>query len=393
MLAPSPTARSPLDADALRAREFPALVGSCYLNAASHTPIPERTRSVAAQLAARRARVHELGADDFDGALDRARAAAAGLIGAGPDEIALAPNTSFGLNIAAHCLAMEAGQAVVVSDREFPANVYPWMRQHTRGVRVERVPTDVLGRPDEDRILERLDGGDVAVFALSAVQFATGYRADLVRFGQACRERGIRFVVDGIQALGQLPLDVREAQIDILASGGHKWLCSPFGTGFAYIRRELLPELEPHFVGWTGMEACTDLNRLVEYRYEFRTDARRFEAATPGFQDFAGFATSLGLLCEIGVERIQQHQRALLDPLIEALQARPDVQIVTDLTEGRRSGILCFRPADPEGTFAELARAGVVCVLREGAIRISPHLYNTPDDLARVTEVVAGVPR
>ena len=386
-------AATTLDVDTLRDREFPGVRGVAYLNAAALAPIPERARRATEAYGQRRTRPHEMRGDDFDGLLARTRAAAARLIVAEPSEIALGSNTSFGLNLAAHCLPMERGSTVVVSDREFPANVYPWMRQHSRDVRLELVPTDPLGRPDEDRLLERLDQGDVSVFALSIVQFATGFRADVAQFGRFCTERGIFFVVDAIQALGQVPVDVRAAGIDILATGGHKWLCSPFGSGFAYVRRELLSTLEPHVVGWTGMQACTDYNDLLDYRYDFLPDARRFEAATHGLQDFAGLTESLDLLQEVGIERIAAHQQRILAPLIDWLAEHPEVTVVSDLAPERRSGILCFRPPDPAGTFGALEAAGVACVLREDAIRVSPHLYNTLGDIARVVRVLEGLIR
>jgi selenocysteine lyase/cysteine desulfurase len=313
------------------------------------------------------------------------------MIGASADEIALGSNTSFGINIAAHCLPLERGSTVVVSDREFPANVYPWMGLERDGVRLERVPTCDGGLPDEDRIMERLDRGDVSAFAVSAVQFSTGYRADLAALGSFCRERGIFFVVDAIQALGQLPIDVAEARPDVLTTGGQKWLCGPFGTGFAYIRRELHRALEPRVVGWTAMRACEDYSSLLDYRYEFSEEARKFEVATAAFQDFAGLAESLLLLEQVGVGRIQAHLESVLQPLVQWAAEHPRVELVGDPHPRRRSAITCFRTPDPEASWNALQQAGVVCVLREGAIRISPHLYNTADEVERVIDVLRPV--
>ncbi len=376
-----------LDVEALRAREFPAMRETTYLNAASVTPVPERTRAAVEAMTLRRSRIHEWEDADFGDTLQRARAAAARLVGADPDEIALGGNTSFGINLAAQCLPVRPGSVVVASDREFPANVYPWMGPASRA-RLEIVPTDPLGRPDEDRLLERLDRGDVAVFALSAVQFATGWRADLPKLGRFCRERGIFFVVDAIQSLGQIPLDVREAEVDVLATGGHKWLCAPFGTGFAYVRRELLPRMEPQVVGWASMQASADLSHLLDYRWGFVEEARKFEVATLPFHDLAGFAASLELLLEVGVERVRAHLAEILEPLAAWAAERPGTEVVSDLHPERRSGIFCFRPPSPERAFAALTDAGVTCVLREGAIRLSPHLYNDAADVERVIDVL-----
>lgn len=379
---------APLDVATLRSREFPALAETTYLNAAAVAPLPERARAAMDELHGRRARVHELRDDDFEPVLRRAREAAARLVGADADEIALGANTSFGINLAAQCLPVRPGSVVVASDREFPANVYPWMGPGCPA-RLELVPADALGRPDEDRLLERLDRGDVSVLALSTVQFATGYRADVVKLGRFCRERGIYFVVDAIQAAGALPVDVRAAEVDVLATGGHKWLCAPFGTGFAYVRRGLLPELQPRAVGWQAMAASQDLTRLLDYRYDFVPAARKFEVGTLPFPDFAGLAASLELLLEVGPERIEAHLERLLDPLAEWLRERPAVQVVSDLSPGRRSGIFSFRPPRAEEVFEALGAAGVVAVLREGAIRLSPHLYNDAADVERVIEVLS----
>ena len=238
------------------------------------------------------------------------------------------------------------------------------------------------------RLLERLDRGDVGVFALSSVQFSTGYRADLERFGRVCRERDIFFVVDAIQSLGQIPMDVEAAQIDVLATGGQKWLCAPFGTGFAYVRRDLVERMAPVLVGWTGMTASADLGALTEYRWGLRGDARRFEVATLPFHDFAGFAASLELLEEVGIENVARHTTLLLDPVVDWLREHEEVELVSTLEPDRRSAILSFRTPAVERVFERLSDAGLTCGRREGAIRLAPHLYNDAEDLARVLEVL-----
>jgi cysteine desulfurase / selenocysteine lyase len=377
------------DFETIRSLEF-AELGSCiFLNAASFAPVPARTRSTLERFQAQRASACALDEADLVRALDRARGAAAELIRADKDEIALGWNASFGINLAALTLPVEPGSAIVVSAGEFPANVYPWMGR--RDALLEIIPTDPLGRPDEDRIMERLSRGGVSIFALSSVQFASGYRADLETLGNLCRENGIFFVVDAIQSLGQLPLDVRAANVDILATGGHKWLCSPFGTGFAYIRRELIERLEPRWVGWTALEASSSLESLVDYRWGFRSDARRFEGGTLPFDSFAGLAAAVELFLEVGVETIERRLALLIRPLIDWLQSTPEVRIVSDLSPGRRSAILSFQPPNADAVHGRLTSEGILCSLREGGIRVAPHLYNTPAEIGRVIEVLQAL--
>jgi selenocysteine lyase/cysteine desulfurase len=384
------TAPPQTDFRALRDAEFEYVAKAPYLNAASVAPLPERARRAIDAYNLRRSNPHSLRGDDFEPTLVRCRQAAAGLVGAGEDEIALLPNTSFGLNLAALCLPLEAGRRVIVSDREFPANMYPWLAlRRLRGVQVDVIPADARGNPDEARILEELARGDVGLVALSAVQFTNGWLADGEAIGRACRAQGAWFVVDGIQALGQLPLDVAAWNADVLATGGQKWLCSPFGTGFTYVRRELVARMEPRVVGWTAMAASADLERVLDYREEWVPGARRFEVATQPWQDYAGMSESLELLGEAGPAEIRAHVLALLDPLAAFLEER-GVEIVSDMRPERRSGIFSFRPADAAGAFRALSQAGVGCVLREGAIRLSAHLYNQPEDVATVMSVLDG---
>jgi cysteine desulfurase / selenocysteine lyase len=376
------------EVEALRHAEFPYVSGSAYLNAASAGPLPERTRRAVEAFNLRRSRIHQLDEADFSEPLHRCRAAAARLIGADVEEIALGGNTSFGINLAALGLPLERGTTIVTSEGEFPANVYPWMAQEERGVRCELVPAGDGGLPDEEALLARLKAGDVSVLALSSVQFGNGYRADLARFGAECRQRGIFFVVDAIQSLGHLPIDVAALGIDVLATGGHKWLCGPFGTGFAYVRRELQDALAPRVIGWQAMRACRDIARLTDYRWGFVSGARRYEVATPPFQDMVGLAHSLELLLEVGVARIERYVGTLLDRFLDWLGAQPAVEIVSDLRTEHRSGILAFRAPQPEQLFDRLEAAGVLCAYREGAIRVSPHFYNTWGDIERLIEVL-----
>ena len=382
---PEANIASGIDVDRLRSEQFPELQPG-YLNAATFTPLPLCARQAVDGFQRRRANPRELSEEALVAALGSAREAAAELVGASTEEIALAWNTSYGINLAALALPVEEGSTILISDREFPTNVYPWMA--CPGARLEIVPADPLGRPDEDRLFERLSRGDVSVFAISSVQFSSGFRADLERFGRFCRERGIFFVVDAIQSLGQLPLDVEASCVDVLATGGQKWLCSPFGTGFVYVRRELLARMEPVLVGWTAMRASTDMSSLTAYEWGYRSDARRFEVSTLPFHDFAGFTASLDLLAQIGVENVARHTARLLSPVREWLREHPEIEVLSAPDEQHSSAILAFRTPSVERVHARLTDAGVTCGKREGAIRLAPHLYNDADDLARVLEVL-----
>ncbi len=372
---------------ALRTAEFPWTADTIYLNNASIGPIPERTRRALDEFTAKRTAPHLLPDRELFGGLAAARLGVAQLINADPSEIALATNTGFGLHLAARALPLKAGDTVLLSDKEFPANVYPWLLLREQGIKVEMARCRSEGWPDEEHLLERLRDPSVRVLAVSFVQFSNGYRADLKKLGAACRANGTFLVVDGIQGIGNSVLDVRDTPIDILSCGGQKWLLSPWGSGFVYVRKELIKQLEPTITGWMAFEGTDDFSRLTEYNPTFRSDARRFEMITLPYQDFVGMTTSLGLLLEIGVRDIAEVTRAVHEPVVKWAQEN-DVRIASPLDERHRSAILCVAPPKPAEAYHGMKRAHVVCSLREGAIRLSPHCYNTMEEMEKVIEVL-----
>lgn len=371
----------------LRAAEFPWAESAIYLNHASTGPVPARAQRAIDEMERRRREPFRLTDTDHVRVLADARAAVARLIGAEPGEIALAPNTSYGINMAAQTLPLGPGDEVLVPDGEFPANVYPWLLLRERGIRVELVPRTPAGWPDEDGLLERLARPAVRAVAISWVQFASGYRVDLARLAAACRERGVWLVLDAIQGIGQLPLDVGAIPVDVVACGGQKWLLSPWGSGFLYVRRERIAELTPRFAGWLAFRGSDDLSRLTDYDPTFQPDARRFELVTLPYQDLAGLTASLELIDEARPERVAAHLRALRAPLLSAAE-RGAFRVTSPTEPEHDSAIWCVRTGDVAGGYRRLRAAGITCSLREGALRLSPHFYNTADEVERVVALL-----
>jgi cysteine desulfurase/selenocysteine lyase len=382
---------APFDVANLRAQEFPWTTDTIYLNNASIGPLPERTRLVLEAFNRKRAAPFRLPDRDIFTMMAESRRLAAELVGATPEEIALTINTGFGLSLAARALPLRQGDIVLTSDREFPANVYPWMMLKDIGVTLELAPTTPEGWPDEDYLVERLGDPRVRVLAVSLVQFSNGYTADLARLSAATRDTGTYFVVDAIQGVGQIPVDLRKTPVDILSCGAQKWLLSPWGSGFVYVRRELIRELRPSVTGWMAFEGTDDFTRLTQYNDTLRGDARRFELITLPYQDFAGMNASLGLLLELGIPRIRKYLRTLHAPVL-AWAARSGARVTSPPGE-RGSGILCVAPGNVGAAFRALKAAHVVSSMREGAIRLSPHAYNTLEEMNRVVEALEASPQ
>ncbi len=377
-----------MDLDLLRQTEFAALDdGGIFLNSASIGPMPARSVAVLGACNRDRARPVMWPVDRINTILDESRWSAGRLVNAGEDEIALMPNTTTGLNIAAHALPLRPGDVVLTFDKEFPSVIAAWFGLRAKGVTLERLRPTPEGWPDEEALHQRLTDPAVKAVCVSLTQFSNGYTIDLARLSRATRERGKWLIVDAIQGIGHVPVDVQATPVDFLACGAQKWLLSPWGTGFLYVRRELCQKFEPTFAGWAAFQGTDDYTQLTAYNPDPWPDARRFELITLSVQDFAAMNASLGLLLGVGIDQVRAHCHALHAPLID--WAKSSGGRITSPVGPQGSAIICVQPhGDISTVYQRLMGAGVQCSLREGAIRLSPHLFNTAREMSHVAHLL-----
>ena len=318
---------------------------------------------------------------NWDDDIERIRQTCARFIGAHRDEIVFTGSISHGLNIVACGLDWTEGDNLICAETEFPANIYPWTNLQRRGVEVRFAP--VL----ENRILVK----DVAslmdrrtrLVALSFVEFHTGFRNDLDALAALCHERNALLCVDGIQGLGALQFSVAKTPVDFVAAHSAKWMLGPIGAGFLYVRRELLQTLNPAMAGWRSI---VDRDDYFKYDSPLRESGERFEPGSPNFAGLLGMEATIELLLSVGMEEIEARILALTDYLIAGLQERGCAIASPIDHRSERSGIVSFR--HPDLTSAELCErlhaADVIVSMRGDLIRVSPHFYNTEQDLDRL---------
>lgn len=335
--------------------------------------------------------------DFFARHLGHARSGAAGLLGCPVEEVALAPNTTWGIQVAATLVGAGPPGRILYLHGEFPASVLPWRVLVQHGFTLEEVPSDFLGRPRLDLLMETIEtASDLRAVTLSLVQFATGVVANVEEVVEACRRRGVFLALDAIQGMGVLPFPKAALEADVIASGAQKWLLSPWGSGFMRLHPRHLPGGAPlpPVVSWFGFESALDFTTLLDYDPVPLPDGRLFEPATLGIQDFAGMAASVGLLLDVGVERIRHHVLEVLEPLVDWIRGRDDVHSVTPLNDAQqRAGIVAFRTPRTLEVASAMAEAGITLSVREGLVRFSPHLYTTPEEMARAVEVLEACHR
>jgi cysteine desulfurase / selenocysteine lyase len=365
---------------------FPLAEHYIHMNHAGVSPMSQRARAAIEQVL--EATVNSPYRDHWaQDEADRVRGLVAQLINAPADSIALTRSTAHGISLLAQGLDWKAGDNIIGAIGEYPANVYPWMALEARGVELRQAkPID--GRITLEQVLSLIDA-HTRVVALSHVQFWNGYRLDIEAIGAECRRRGIVFAVDVMQSVGALRVDVSRMPIDFCAAGAGKWLMGPPGIGFCFCAPALLEHIRPVIVG-VGSVAGHD--RYFDYNLTFDPTARRFEESVVSLLDTAAFGAALSLLLEVGPDVIETRVLGLSVRLAEGL-TRNGCAIVEPWPRARAecSGIVSFRkPGISAGAILrDLTAARVIARTHQDFVRLSPHFYNTDEEVDEVLDVMS----
>jgi selenocysteine lyase/cysteine desulfurase len=379
-----------LDADEeLRRREFPICARKIYCAHAADAPLPQRVAD------AMRASIERASTDarQYDLELEHiaeTRKAAARLLGAQLDEISFTGPTSSGLNAIANGLDWSIGDEVVCYLDDYPANVYPWLALERRGVKPVLLEAARIGEITPE-IVARALTGRTRLVALASANFCSGYRIDLDAIGALCAERGVLFSVDAIQTLGAFPIALD--RIDFLSAGAQKWMLGPSGAGILYVKESRRDLLRPATIGGWNVQSP---NFIAQREITYAPGGQKFEPGAYYHCAIAGMGAAIELLLEAGPLQIA---RRILS-LTQALQSEimpAGVEFLSPEEENNRSGILTFRhpKTATERLLEALLKEDVVVSLRfdrddRSWLRVSPHFYNTFDEMAKIADVLGG---
>lgn len=307
---------------------------------------------------------------------DNVRIKLSELLGGRPDEYALVTSTGTGLSTIARGYNWQKGDNVVVPMDEHWNNTFPWQALEKKGLDVRFMPIDDDNRIQPEKLVALTDH-NTKIIAISAVRFNSGFRTDLKAIAKIAHDKGGLLMVDGIQGAGVAPINVEDDNIDILCSGGFKWLLGMPGTGFLYVNsdvQELISPISP------GMFAADNYSKELEYY----PDARRFETGSIAYSLFHGWTAGLELLQEIGIENIYKRVMLLTGRIISGLHSK-DIEIVTPVENiEERSGILLFTMGSEDANkilYKKLLENNIIVTLRDGLIRVSPSFYNTEEEI------------
>ncbi|MGI9627308.1 MAG: aminotransferase class V-fold PLP-dependent enzyme [Longimicrobiales bacterium] len=369
--------------DRLR-REFPIADSHVFLNHAGVGPTSLRVVDAVGDFMTSMAHLGRPSFDDWEAIADGCRDRFAKMIGAVPEEIAFIRNTSHGLSLVASGLDWRAGDRIAVATAvEYPSNVYPWLDLQNRGL-VQVDDIEAPGGVVTVEAVERALRPETRLLAVSSAQYATGGVTDLTALGTLCRDRGVLFCVDGIQTVGALPVDVKSAGIHFMSADSHKWMLGMMGIGAIYVDREVIPHVHPPLIGW---RSTTDSFNFDRVHLELVDTAVRFEEGSLAYPLIAGFAAALDILLEVGVPETAAHVGRLVERLADGLSS---IGCLVGPEESARRHIATFtHPGlDGEVMLESLHAARIVTSYRRGAVRVSPHFYNTNEDMDRVVDTV-----
>jgi selenocysteine lyase/cysteine desulfurase len=304
------------------------------------------------------------------------------------DEIAILKNTSEGLSLIAQGLSLKAGDNIVIPAEEFPSNKIVWQALETQGVKVRHVPLQDAEQP-EQALISAMDKA-TRLLSCSSVQYARGLRLDLTTIGKACKQNDTLFCVDAIQSLGAISFDVEACLADFVVADGHKWMCGPEGTALFYCRQEKQDSLRLTQYGWHMLQHAFDFSHQHN-GIQIAETAQRFECGSPNMMGITALNASLGLLLDIGIDKIQQELIEKTDHLFRQLTAIPDIKILTPTENDKYAGIVTFQKLAVDNVKLQqyLQDNNVICAYRGDGIRFSPHFYTETQLIDKALELVS----
>ncbi len=369
--------------------EFPLDEAIVHLNHAGVAPWPKRTVAAVKQFATENMTMGSRNYKQWIQVENSLRRRLCWLINAEtPQTIALLKNTSEALSVVAYGITWEAGNNVVTSRQEFPSNRIVWESLAQRyGIEVRLADLNTDACP-EDALLEKVDA-HTQLLSVSSVQYANGVRMDLARIGRYCHAHNILFCVDAIQSLGAVPFDAQQIYADFVVADGHKWMLGPEGVALLYCAPRRLTQLRLNQFGWHMVEHPDDFDSLS---WQPARNARRFECGSPNSMGIHALHASLGLIQEIGIQKVFQEVTKNVSYLMDKIK-NLGFECVTPSNPEQRAGILTFRhpQKDNRPLYEQLLRRGVLCAYRAGGIRFSPHFYTSRPALNHALSIIEQV--
>jgi cysteine desulfurase/selenocysteine lyase len=362
--------------------DFSLKPGHTWLNVASEGPLPRKAAESLKEAIEWKSAPHLLTIPKFQQVPLELKKTIARLLNVDKDDVILGNSATYGLHLLSHGLEFKEGDDIILLQNDFPTDILPWLSLRQKGVRVSQLAAGnhVLS-PQE---IEKALGRRTKLVCLPFVHSFTGFKHDIAAIGRLCRARGVLFVVNLSQAAGAFDIDLRSLEVDAVVCAGYKWLLGPYGTGFCWMRPEVRQELNYAQNYWISLMDDEALN--AEGPLELKDDhsARRYDVfGTANFFNFVPWKVSMDYLLSAGLNRVEKHNRSLVDQLVDGLDGRP-FDLISPRPKEERSNLVVFSFTDASQNsrlFEFLKKEGFYPALWKNKLRVSPHIYNTPREI------------
>lgn len=372
-------------------KDFGPFEGRVWLNTAHQGPLPRVALEAGRTALEQRVQPHRIRDEDFFEVPKRLREALGRLIGAAPGDVILGNSATYGLDLLAQGTHWRPEDEVLLVAGDFPADVFPWTILRDEGVTVRFVeaPQGAI----EPRQLAAAISSRTRLFCTSWVNSFTGYAIDVAGIGQVCRDKDVIFVLNASQGLGARVLDVRNTPVDAITCCGYKWLCGPYATGFCWLTPALRESLVVRHAYWLAMQAGKSLDKMRDYSPRPDLGARAWDVfCTANFLNFVPWTAAVEYVLEAGPANIAGYDEALVTRFVASVD-EDRFELISPRAGPQRSSLIVLAPrkgGDAAAWLKRLSAAGFDMALREGNLRVSPHLHNSHEDIAKLAELLSA---
>ncbi len=367
--------------------EFSDFDGNSWINCAMQGPMPLVAINVLKKAINLKQNPHTISDSLFYSVPDELKHALGALIKVSPEEIIIGNSASYGLHLLANGIKWEKGDEVLVVDGDFPADILPWQGLEKLGVTTQKIKPEK--NPLTPNELEEVITEKIRVFCTTWINSYTGHAIDLDEMGKICYDNDVKFVVNGSQAIGCRHLDMKKTRIDAITSGGYKWLCGPYGTGFCWIEPGLLEELDYNQSYWLAMQEGYGLDNINPGTSESLGGKKYDVFGTANFFNNIPWTSAVQYLLDKGIKSIEKHDLKLSKNIVNELD-RQKYKISSPFESRDLTSIVIIenKHGKTREIYEQLTRTGFYTSLRYDRIRFSPHLYNTEGEITRVIDFI-----
>jgi len=363
-------------------QDFSLKSGHTWLNVASEGPLPKAAVEALEEAIKWKKSPHLLTIAKFQQVPVELKKAIARLINVDWHDVILGNSATYGLHLLSNGLEFKAGDEIILLQNDFPTDILPWLSLKQKGVVVHQLKAQhqVLSPQEIEKAINRR----TKLVCLPYIHSFIGFKEDIAAIGRLCRSQGVLCVVNLSQAAGAIEIDLSQWEVDAVVCAGYKWLLGPYGTGFCWIRKEVQENLNYAQNYWISLMDEASLNSEGPINLKDDHTARRYDVfGTANFFNYVPWQASIEYLLKVGLDNVNKHNQILVNKIVDGLE-QERFDLISPRSQNERTNIVVFSHKDAKQNpylFEFLKSKGFYLALWRNKLRVSPHIYNTLQEM------------